>query len=108
MNNSQKELDQFRNLQERLNFKLESKVNWKISFPDCSKQVDLDSCGVFVCFFALQKINNRPLTQDFDPGLFRKEIYNDIAQNCLKNNKYSPIINTNERCIRCHQKHSPG
>ena len=47
-------------------------------------QTDLKSCGVLVCWYALQLINDKPLTEPCNENAMRQLIYNTIQGSCLK------------------------
>jgi Ulp1 family protease len=54
---------------------LKSHDNWEVKCPEHTLQNDNMNCGVFVCYYAYQKINKLNLNQSFDPLFFRKFIY---------------------------------
>jgi len=51
-----------------------------VSIPPHINQTDNFNCGVFVCYFAYQKLKNNSLTTLFSPDKFRELIFNCILK----------------------------
>ncbi|XP_065223327.1 uncharacterized protein LOC135847625 [Planococcus citri] len=54
-------------------------AGWKIIIPKHAMQQDAHSCGVFVCWFVKQIIENESVEGPFDAHNFRKEIYETLT-----------------------------
>ena len=70
-----------------------------IESPPHTLQTDLKSCGVLVCWYALQLINGRPLTGACNENAMRHSIYNTIRGGCLK--RRSGLHIELEKCPMC-------
>ena len=70
-----------------------------IESPPHTLQTDLKSCGVLVCWYALQLINGRPLTSACNENAMRHSIYNTIRGGCLK--RRSGLHIELEKCPMC-------
>lgn len=51
---------------------------WPIYYPPHILQKDNMNCGVFICYYAYQKIQNLNLNDPFDPIIFRKFIFENL------------------------------
>ncbi len=95
--------------------------HFEIESPRHTLQTDLKSCGVLICWYALQIIEGKPITDPCNEYETRVLIYNEIRGSCMKRRSGFPYIellkcpnckssvdHDKMECQRCFQQYHIG
>ena len=69
--------------------------------PPHTLQTDLKGCGVLVCWYALQILQGKQITDSCNNYPVRTAIYDEIRGNCMKRRSGSPYVEL-LKCTECH------
>jgi hypothetical protein len=73
---------------------------FQLESPPHTLQTDLKSCGVLVCWYALQIVQGKPITDSCNEYAIRAAIYDEIRGNCMKRRSGLPYVEL-LKCTEC-------
>ena len=73
---------------------------FQLESPPHTLQTDHKSCGVLVCWYALQILQGKPITDYCNEYAIRAAIYDEIRGNCMKRRSGLPYVEL-QKCTEC-------